>query len=188
MFSDFGCNFLLLEGVFSQMFKKQISKHSSKQFCLWKTPSSHFFIFPLFACLYFLKLFHLSIFGELRKVRAKNFMFLVIIDREIIFRSWQLYDLFHTQCYNFAIVHCDYAQLRKVKLMQPVWLCMLSGRRFEHSFQNAQWRKAKKNATIATMHSLRQVIWGGIWKGTLEKRQTNANIATLDPHRQVIWL
>ena len=37
-------------GWFSQMFKKQISKHSSKQifwhqFCLWKTPSSRFFCF-----------------------------------------------------------------------------------------------------------------------------------------------
>ena len=45
-------------GCFSQMFKKQISKHSSKQicwhqFCLWKTPSSRCFLFPLFACLYF---------------------------------------------------------------------------------------------------------------------------------------
>ena len=54
----------------------------------------------------FIKLFHLPIFEELREVHAKKFMFLVKIGREIIFRSWQLYDLFYTQCYNFAIVHC----------------------------------------------------------------------------------
>ena len=98
-------------GCFSQMFKKQISSHSSKQIfwhplCLWKTPYSRFFFFfPLFACIDLLKLFHLPIFGELRKLHAKNFMFSVKIGREIIFQSWQLFDLFFTQCYNFPIVH-----------------------------------------------------------------------------------
>ena len=65
-----------------------------------------FFLFSLFACIDFVKLFHLPIFEELRKLHAKKFMFSVKIGREIIFQSRQLYDLFFTQCYNFAIVQC----------------------------------------------------------------------------------
>ena len=98
-------------GCFSQIFKKQISLHSSKQifgthFVCEKHPLHVFFFFPLFACIDLLKLFHLPIFGELRKLHAKNFMFSVKIGREIIFQSWQLFDLFFTQCYNFPIVQC----------------------------------------------------------------------------------
>ena len=36
------------------------------------------------------------------------------------------------------------AQWRKVKQMQPVWLCILTGKPFEDSFKNAQWRKVKQ--------------------------------------------
>ena len=42
------------------------------------------------------KLFHLPIFGELRKLHAKKFMFSVKIGREINFQSWLLYDWFYT--------------------------------------------------------------------------------------------
>ena len=94
-------------GCFSQMFKKQISKHSSNQifwhqFCLWKTPSSRFLFFSPLCMPIFFKTFHLPIFGELRKLHAKNFMFSVKIGGEIIFQSWLLLH----PCYNFAIVHC----------------------------------------------------------------------------------
>ena len=108
--SDFGCNFLLLEGVFHKCSKsKYRSIHQKKfvgaHFVCEKHPLHVFFFFPLFACIDLLKLFHLPIFGELRKLHAKNFMFSVKIGREIIFQSWQLFDLFFTQCYNFPIVH-----------------------------------------------------------------------------------
>ena len=33
------------------------------------------------------------------------------------------------------------AQWRKVKQMQPMWLCIHSSRQFEDSFENTQWRK-----------------------------------------------
>ena len=33
---------------------------------------------------------------------------------------------------------------RKVKQMQPMWLCLFSGRQFEGTFENAQWRKVKQ--------------------------------------------
>ena len=33
---------------------------------------------------------------------------------------------------------------RKVKQMQPIWLYILSCRRFKETFDNAQWRKAKQ--------------------------------------------
>ena len=38
-----------------------------------------------------------------------------------------------------------------------------------------------------TLHLLGQVIWGDIWKHTLEKSQINAINVTLHPHRQAIW-
>ena len=109
-FSDFGCNFLLQEGVFHKCSKSKY--HSIQQYNFFGThfvcekhPLHVFFFFPLFACIDLLKLFHLPIFGELRKLHAKNFMFSVKIGREIIFQSWQLYDLFYSQWNNFAIVH-----------------------------------------------------------------------------------
>ena len=109
-FSDFGCNFLLLEGVFHKCSKnKYQSIHQNNffgtNFVCEKHPLHVFFFFPLFACLYFFKLFVLTVFEELRKLHAKNFMFSVKIGREIIFQSLQLFDCFYTQCYNFAIVH-----------------------------------------------------------------------------------
>ena len=52
------------------------------------------------------------------------------------------------------------AQWRKVKQMQPVWLCILTGKQFEETFENAQWRKV--NATNATLYPHRQAIWGDI--------------------------
>ena len=35
-------------------------------------------------------------------------------------------------------------QWRKAKQMQPMWLCVFSGRRFKETFEDAQWRKAKQ--------------------------------------------
>ena len=35
-------------------------------------------------------------------------------------------------------------QWRKDKQMQPMRLCIHSGKRFEDTFENAQWRKAKQ--------------------------------------------
>ena len=33
------------------------------------------------------------------------------------------------------------AHWRKVKQMQPMWLCLFSGRQFEETFENAQWSR-----------------------------------------------
>ena len=41
---------------------------------------------------------------------------------------------------------CDYASSLKMhsgEKMQPMWLCLFAGRRFEGTFKNAQWRKLK---------------------------------------------
>ena len=48
--------------------------------------------------------------------------------------------------------------------MQPVWLCLFMGRRFEDSFENTQWRKNK---------TLGQVIYGVVSKQTVQKNRTN---------------
>ena len=39
--------------------------------------------------------------------------------------------------------------------------------------------KSQTNATNVTLHSLRQAIWGRIWKHTVEKSQRNAKNVTL---------
>ena len=49
------------------------------------------------------------------------------------------------------------------------------------------WRKSQINATNATLHLLRQAIWGYIWKRTVEKSQTNAASASLPALTQVLW-
>ena len=40
------------------------------------------------------------------------------------------------------------AQWRKVKQMQPMWLCILSSRQFEGTFEDAQWRKVKQMQSV----------------------------------------
>ena len=65
-------------GCFSQMFKKQISLHSSKQifwhpFCLWKTPSSRFFLFSPLRMPRFIKTFSSSDFWGVKKGPCKKF-------------------------------------------------------------------------------------------------------------------
>ena len=42
----------------------------------------------------------------------------------------------------------DNIQWRKVQQMQPMWLCIFSGRQFEDSFENAHLRKAKQMQPI----------------------------------------
>jgi len=47
--------------------------------------------------------------------------------------------------------------------------------------------KCRTNATNVTIALPRQIIWGDIWKGTVEKSQTNATNANLHRFRQGIW-
>ena len=101
--------FFAIRGCFSQMFvlqKKIIFARGLNwdQSCLWKTPPSHFLLFSPLVCPYFLKKFHLQIFGELRKLYAKIYTFSVKIDRENNFQSWLLFIAFFTHVTNFAIV------------------------------------------------------------------------------------
>ena len=99
-------------GCFSQMFKKQISKHSSKQifwhqFCLWKTPSSRFFLFSPLCMPIFFKTFSSSGFWGVKKASCKRF--------HVFGENWQrnhfpklttLWLLLHPNVTNFAIVQC----------------------------------------------------------------------------------
>ena len=50
-----------------------------------------------------------------------------------------------------------------------MWICILSGRQSEDSFENPQRRKVKQIATSVTLHPLMQVIWVDIKKPTVEK-------------------
>ena len=58
--------------------------------------------------------------------------------------------------------------------MQPLWLCIISGRSFEDTHE-----KRETNATIVIIQHLRQVIQGHTWKRTLEKSPTNAASVTM---------
>ena len=60
-----------------------------------------------------------------------------------------------------------------------MWLFLYSGKQFEETFENTQWRKVK-NAINATLPVLIQVIWVNMWNHTLGKNQINATNVTLD--------
>ena len=47
--------------------------------------------------------------------------------------------------------------------------------------------KSQTNATSVTLHPHGQVIWGGVWKRTVEKSQTNATNVTMHRFMQAIW-
>ena len=49
-------------------------------------------------------------------------------------------------------------QRRKVKQMQPVWLCILSGRRSKDTCENTQWRKVEQMQITDQMACLRRCI------------------------------
>ena len=67
-------------------------------------------------------------------------------------------------------------QWRKVKKMQPIWLCHLSGRRSEETFEKFIVGKSGTNLKkiIMTLPLLMQAIWWDIWKYRVEKSPTNA--------------
>ena len=64
-------------------------------------------------------------------------------------------------------------QRRKVKQMQPMWLCIFSGRPYVDTFKNTQWIKVNKcnQCDYASLIDwlIYWLIWGHIWKCTLEK-------------------
>ena len=105
----------------------------------------------------------------------------------------------------------EIAQWRKVKQMQPMWLCILwlkwkdfhennwsalENLRMTKTLLMWPWpvgiwnctvEKSQTNATNVTMHPLLQAIWGHIWKDTVEKSQTNAANVTMHPFMPALW-
>ena len=63
------------------------------------------------------------------------------------------------------------AQRRKVKQMQPVWLRILSGRPLKDTFEKTQWRKVEQMQPmwLITMAILMQAIWEDILKLTVQE-------------------
>ena len=83
--------------------------------------------------------------------------------------------------------------------MQPLWLCIISGRSFEDTHENTHWRKVKQMQPVwlcillcnkcdanayayanassyainVIIHHLWQTVWGDIWRQTVEKSPTN---------------
>ena len=47
--------------------------------------------------------------------------------------------------------------------------------------------ESQTNATSVTLHLVRQVIWGYIWRHTVEKTQTYATSVTLRPLMYIFW-
>ena len=70
--------------------------------------------------------------------------------------------------------------------MQPNWLCVPKGRKFEKTFGNSQWKEVKH---MQPVWLCRKAIWRGIYKCTVEKSfQCNQWInVTIHPQTQEIW-
>ena len=49
-------------------------------------------------------------------------------------------------------------QWRKVKQMLPMWLCILTGKRFEDTFENTQWRKVEHMHPMWHLHLHGQAV------------------------------
>ena len=86
---------------------------------------------------------------------------------------------------------CDHAacyantQRRKVKQMQPMWLRLFLGRRFEATFDNAQWRKS--NTCNQCDFASSQTGQRTHLKSTVEKSKTNATNVKILALIQVHW-
>ena len=76
-------------------------------------------------------------------------------------------------------------QWRKVKQMQPMWLCLFSGRPFEDTFENAQWKKSNKCNQCDYSSSHTSHLRRHLT--THRKSQTNANYVTMPPLGQTLW-
>ena len=70
------------------------------------------------------------------------------------------------------------AQWRKVKQMQPVWFCILSSGQFEDTFENTQWRKDKQMQPVWFC-----IVWGRQFEETFENTQWRK-----DKQMQPVWL
>ena len=89
-----------------------------------------------------------------------------------------------------------------------MWFCILTGRWFEETFENAQWskmllciltsrrfeeafentvEKSQTNVTSAIMPLFEKAIWGHIWKRTVVKSWTNAINVTMHLLGQTFW-
>ena len=105
-------------GCFSQMFKKQILKHSSKQifwhpFCLWKTPPSRFCLFPPLCMPIFFKTFPSSDFWGVKKASCKKF--------HVFGENWQRNHF--PKLTTFWLLLHPMLQLCHSALVAYVWLC-----------------------------------------------------------------
>ena len=68
----------------------------------------------------------------------------------VFFRD-NILSVFHEQCWSKELklsgtrgLPWAWGWWRKIKQMQPMWLCIFSCRPFEETFKNAQWRKVKQ--------------------------------------------
>ena len=74
----------------------------------------------------------------------------------------------------------EIAQWRKVKQMQPMWLCLFLCSQFEDTFENAQWRKIKQ------MQSMRVCLFSSrSFEDTFENPQWRKQ--NQDRNKRGIW-
>ena len=99
----------------------------------------------------------------------------------------------HIGCICLTFLHCDFsnvtsnrlhentfenAQWRKLKQVQPMWLCICSCQLFENTFENAQWRKVKQM----------QPVWFWVLTGVqFDETFKNAQWGNLE-QMQPVWL
>ena len=108
--------------------------------------------------------------------------------RDCICSSWQFEDTFEISLRKQIIQgkpECDYAFVqagslttsenshrRKVVQMQPMRLCMCSGRQFEKTFENSLWRKIVKmqpmQLCICSLRRFEKTFENSHWKKSLK--------------------
>ena len=81
--------------------------------------------------------------------------------------------------------------------MQPIWLCLFSGRPFEETFENPQWWKVKQMQpiwlcffpckSISINAVMQKAIWADIWKFIQGKSHTSAVNVTMHLLMHGIW-
>ena len=76
-------------------------------------------------------------------------------------------------------------QCHQVKYMQPMWLCIPTGRQFEETFENTQWWKVKNETKIMWF----AFTGAGIYlRRHLNKKNTKMKLYSLLTHMLRIYL
>ena len=113
-----------------------------------------------------------------------RFVFCIRIKSEIMpWKSWNKIDLTQFGVTIWAKHNTHWQWNKLLKIMTLVW-----GMQMWKSWGKIMTMSLiQTHATNVTKHPQTQVIWGDIWKRTVEKSQTNATSVIMYPPMKAIW-